>query len=97
MGPLVYVFGRRPIFRPKIENFTGTKFYLFSILYTPANFQASRFNNIKKIAKSVDPLKYSVVCTVYFLKLKAENTAVTKADHDCRHNNFQIISNFKKF
>ena len=26
----------------------------------PAKFQASRFNNIKKVAKSVDPIKYSV-------------------------------------
>ena len=26
----------------------------------PAKFQASRFNNKNKIAKSVDPLKYSV-------------------------------------
>ena len=57
------VFGRMPIFRPKIENFTLAKCYLFSILYTPAKFQASRFNE--------------VFCTVYFLRLEAENTAVT--------------------
>ena len=50
------VFGRRPISRPKIENFIGPKCYLFLILYTPAKFQASRFNNKKKISKSVDPL-----------------------------------------
>ena len=60
MGRQAYVFGRRPISRLKIENFTVTKCYLFSILYTPAKFQASRFNNKNKIAKSVDPLKYSV-------------------------------------
>ena len=51
------VFGRRPIFSPKIENFTSTKSCLSSILYTSAKFQASWFdNNNKKIAKSVDPL-----------------------------------------
>ena len=46
----------------KSKIFTGTKWYLFQILilYTPTKFQASRFNNMKKIAKSVDPLKYSV-------------------------------------
>ena len=54
------VFGRRPIFKPKIENFLFIKCYLFPILYTPAKFQASRFNNKRKIAKSVDPLKHSV-------------------------------------
>ena len=56
MGWQAYVFGRRPISRLKIENFTLTKCYLFSILYTPAKFQASRFNNKNKITKSVDPL-----------------------------------------
>ena len=70
-----YIIGRRPISRPEIENFTGTKCYLFSILYTPTKFQASRFNNIKRIAKSFDPLKYSVPSI--FFRLKAENTAVT--------------------
>ena len=47
MGRKAYVFSRRPISKPKIENFTGTKCNLFSILYTAAKFQASRFNNIK--------------------------------------------------
>ena len=75
MGRQAYVFGRRPISRLKIENFTITKCYLFSILNTPANFQPSRFNNKNKIAKLVDPLKYSVPSI--FLRLKAENTAVT--------------------
>ena len=75
MGRQAYVFGRRPISRLKIENFTIIKCYLFSILYTFAKFQASRFNNKNKIAKSVDPLK--VFGTVNFLRLKAENTAVT--------------------
>ena len=37
------------------------------------------FNNIKNIAKSVDPIKYSVPSI--FLRLKAENTAVSKAGH----------------
>ena len=60
MGRYFYVFGRRTIYWPKIENVSWTKCYLFSILYTPAKFLASRFNNIKNIAKSVDPLKYSV-------------------------------------
>ena len=35
-----------------------------SILYTPTKFQASRFNNIKKIAKSVDPL--SILYRLFF-------------------------------
>ena len=52
--------GRRPISRPKIENFTQTKCYLFSILYTLTKLQDSRFNNFQKIANSVDPIKYSV-------------------------------------
>ena len=60
MGQLAYVFGRRPISRPKIENFTRTKCYLFSILYTPTKLQTSRFNNFQKIANSVDPIEYSV-------------------------------------
>ena len=55
MGRQAYVFGSIPIPRPKIEYFTLTKCYLFSILYTAAKFQASRFNNSKEIAKSVDP------------------------------------------
>ena len=75
MGRKAYVFDRRPISRPKIENLTRTKCYLFSILYASAKFQASRFNNIKNIAKSVDPLKYSAPSI--FLRLKAENTAVS--------------------
>ena len=32
----------------KIENFTLTKCFYFSILHTPAKFQASRFNNKRK-------------------------------------------------
>ena len=60
MGQLAYVFGRRPISRPKIENFIRTKCYLFSILYMSTKFQASRFTNFQKIANSVDPIKYSV-------------------------------------
>ena len=50
-------FGRRPISRPKIKNFTVTKCFYFSILHTHTNFQASRFNNKKKYLKVVDPLK----------------------------------------
>ena len=41
----------------------------------PAKFQASRFNNIKKNRKVGRPPQ--VFCTVYFLRLKAENTAVS--------------------
>ena len=63
------VFGRRPIFIPKIENFTRTKCYLFSIIYTSVKFQASRFNN-KKIAKSVHPLNPLV--PEFFLSLLFE-------------------------
>ena len=37
--------GRMPISRPKIENFTGTKFKGIAILHMHDKFQASRFNN----------------------------------------------------
>ena len=50
-------FGHRPISRPKIENFTITKCFSFSILHTHTKFQASRFNNKKKFVKVIDPLK----------------------------------------
>ena len=50
-------FGRRPISRPKIENFPWTKCFYFSILHTHSKFQASRFNNKKKYPKVADPLK----------------------------------------
>ena len=42
-------FGRRPISRPKIENFTVPKCFYFSNLHTRTKFQASRFNNKKKV------------------------------------------------
>ena len=48
-------FGVRPFSRPKTKNFTQTKYLYFSILYAPAKYQASRFNN-KKIEKFADPL-----------------------------------------
>ena len=44
-------YGRVFCLESKIKNFTRTKFYLFSVLYTPTKFQASRFNNIKKNSK----------------------------------------------
>ena len=47
----------------------------FLFLNTPTKFQVSRVNNKNKIAKTVD--RHGELCTVYFLKLKAENTAVT--------------------
>ena len=50
------VFDRRPISRPKIENFTRTKCWGISILHMHEQFQASRFNNKKKYPKVVDPL-----------------------------------------
>ena len=49
-------FGRRPISRPEIKNFTITKCFFFSILHTHTKFHASRFNNKKKYLKVVDPL-----------------------------------------
>ena len=49
-------FARRPISRPKIENFPRTKCQGISILHTHAKFQAYRFNNKKKYPKVVDPL-----------------------------------------
>ena len=55
-------FGRRPISRPKIENFPRTKCFYFSILHTHTKFQASRFNNKKKkYPKVADPLKRTLV------------------------------------
>ena len=60
----IYVFGRRPISRPKIENFTRTKCYLFSILYRSFKFQASRFNNIKKSQSRSIPL--SILYRLFF-------------------------------
>ena len=36
----------------------------------PAKFQASRFNNKNKIAKSVDPLKYSVASYRLFFETR---------------------------
>ena len=54
-------FGVRPISRPKIENFTIKK-HLFPILYTPAKFQASSFNNKKKVLTLAEPLTNSAPC-----------------------------------
>ena len=61
------VFGRRPIFSPKIENFTSTKSCLSSILYTSAKFQASWFdnNNKKKSPSRSIPLTFK--CFLYHI------------------------------